>query len=43
MPAVYIFLLGPAIISLSEFFNQGGSDLLNTGSNAIDRLNQLRQ
>lgn len=29
MPAIYIFLLGPAIVELSDFFNAGGSDSLN--------------
>lgn len=28
MPAVYLFLMGPALIELSEFFNQGGLDAL---------------
>lgn len=30
MPAIYIFLLGPAIVELSNFFNSGGSDSLNS-------------
>jgi len=30
MPAIYIFLLGPAIVELSDFFQSGGSDSLNT-------------
>lgn len=30
MPAIYIFLLGPAIVELSDFFHSGGSDSLNS-------------
>lgn len=30
MPAIYIFLLGPAIVELSDFFHSGGRDSLNT-------------
>lgn len=29
MPAIYIFLLGPAIVELSDFFQSGGTDSLN--------------
>lgn len=39
MPAVYIFLLGPAIIELSEFFGTGGFDSLRTGTEALQNLN----
>ena len=42
MPAVYLFLLGPAVIGLSNFFNQGGRDSLDSGSTAIQRLNTQR-
>ena len=42
MPAVYLFLLGPAVISLSDFFNSGGRDALGSGSSAIQRLNNQR-
>jgi len=31
MPAVYLFLLGPAIIQLNGFFASGGTDALNSG------------
>jgi tight adherence protein C len=43
MPAVYLFLLGPAIIELSNFFYEGGRDSLDQGSRAIERLNELRR
>ena len=43
MPAVYLFLLGPAVIGLSNFFYQpGGADSLDTGTTAIQRLGQQR-
>ena len=42
MPAVYLFLLGPAMIAMSDFFYSGGTDSLNTGSSAIRRLNSQR-
>jgi len=42
MPAVYLFLLGPAVIGLSNFFNEGGRDSLDTGTTAIQRLNAQR-
>lgn len=42
MPAVYLFLLGPAVIGLSNFFNSGGRDSLDTGSSAVQRLNAQR-
>ena len=43
MPAVYLFLLGPAVIGLSNFFYQpGGADSLDTGTSAIQRLGQQR-
>ena len=35
MPAVYIFLLGPAIIELNKFFNEGGMETMQMGQNAI--------
>jgi len=40
MPAVYMFLLGPAIIELSDFFNEGGRDVLDAGRQAVDQLNR---
>jgi len=39
MPAVYLFLLGPAVIGLSNFFNTGGRE---TGTTAIQQLNSQR-
>ncbi|MBC8117473.1 MAG: type II secretion system F family protein [Candidatus Saccharimonas sp.] len=42
MPAVYLFLLGPAVIGLSNFFYSGGRDSLDSGSSAIQRLNAQR-
>lgn len=43
MPAVYLFLLGPAIIDLSEFFSAGGRDALDRGTQVIQRLNADRR
>jgi tight adherence protein C len=38
MPAVFLFLMGPAIIQLSDFFNEGGRELLeNGGAAAIEQ------
>lgn len=42
MPAVYLFLLGPAIVELSNFFYSGGRDALDQGSAVIERINQQR-
>lgn len=42
MPAVYLFLLSPAVIKLSDFFSSGGRDALDSGSRAIERLNSNR-
>jgi len=42
MPAVYLFLLGPAIVELSNFFSSGGRDALDQGSAVIQRLNEQR-
>ena len=42
MPAVYLFLLGPAVISLSDFFNSGGRDALGSNSSAVQRVNSQR-
>lgn len=39
MPAVYIFLLGPAIVELSDFFTQGGTNALRAGPTALRQLN----
>jgi len=43
MPAVYLFLLGPAIIDLSNFFNSGGRDSLDQGTQVIQRINANRR
>lgn len=42
MPAVYMFLLGPPIIELSDFFHGGGRDAIDGGREALDQLNQQR-
>ena len=39
MPAVYLILLGPAVIELSHFFHGGGRDAVDAGRQAIERLN----
>ena len=38
MPAVYLFLLGPAVLELSEFFGHGGFDAVSAGSQAAQQL-----
>jgi len=38
MPAVLMFLLGPAVIELSNFFNEGGSDVLTAPTEMIQQL-----
>ena len=42
MPAVYLFLLGPAINELQRFFQGGGMDSLNSGSQVVQRMNASR-
>lgn len=42
MPAVYLFLLGPAINELQRFFYGGGMDSLNSGSQVVQRMNATR-
>ena len=42
MPAVYLFLLGPAINELQRFFYGGGLDQLNSGSQVVQRINATR-
>ncbi len=42
MPAVYLFLLGPAINELQRFFYGGGLDSLNSGSQVVQRINATR-
>lgn len=43
MPAVFLFLLGPAIIQLSDFFNNGGVDELNENVRQVERLENREQ
>jgi len=42
MPAVFLFLLGPAIIQLSDFFNEGGADAITESVQQVERL-ELRE
>lgn len=42
MPAVYLFLLGPAVNELQKFFYGGGADSLNSGSQVVQRINATR-
>ena len=42
MPAVYLILLGPAILGLSDFFKNGGREQLNQGAREIQRINTER-
>ena len=42
MPAVYLFLLGPAINELQRFFYGGGLEQLNSGSQVVQRVNATR-
>jgi len=39
MPAVYLILLGPAVIELSDFFHGGGRDAVDAGRQAIEQIN----
>lgn len=38
MPAVYMFLLGPAFVELARFMESGNDSLLNSGVNALNDL-----
>lgn len=42
MPAVYMFLLGPAVIELADFFGRGGRDSLDRSGEVIQELNEQR-
>jgi tight adherence protein C len=42
MPAVYLFLLGPAFNELQKFFYGGGLESLNSGSQVVQRINATR-
>lgn len=39
MPAVFMFLMGPAVIELTKFTNAGGLQALNQGRDALRNLN----
>ena len=43
MPAVYLFLLGPAINEMQRFFYGGGLDSVNSGSQVVQRMNATRK
>jgi hypothetical protein len=40
MPAVYLFLLGPAVIELSNFLHGEGRQAIDRGQNAVEELNR---
>ena len=42
MPAVYLFLLGPAVNELQRFFYGGGINSINNGSQVVQRFNSGR-
>ena len=42
MPAVYLFLLGPAVNELQKFFYAGGLDSLSSSSQVVQRVNATR-
>lgn len=37
MPAVFLFLLGPAVVQLQDFFNSGGVDAFRDTTDAVSR------
>ncbi|TXT38863.1 MAG: type II secretion system F domain protein [Planctomycetota bacterium] len=43
MPAVFLFLMGPAVIELSKFTNAGGLQALEEGRQAATRVNRTNQ
>lgn len=43
MPAVFMFLMGPAVIELSKFTNAGGLSALSEGRQATQRANRTQQ
>ena len=43
MPAVFLFLLGPAIVQLHEFYNGGGTQILRNEANTVIRAQQPEQ
>lgn len=40
MPSVFMFLLGPAVVSMNEFFDGTADELLESRENAINSLDQ---
>ena len=43
MPAVFMFLMGPAILELQDFFDSGGADNVQSGADAINQVDSLQQ
>lgn len=43
MPAVFLFLMGPAAIELSKFTNAGGLQALSQGRQAVQGANRVQQ
>lgn len=43
MPAVYLFLLGPAVVELQKFFNGGGLDAVTSNAQAVEQVNSNRR
>ena len=43
MPSVFLFLLGPAVVELSDFFGNRAEQLNSERDNALDTLNQQPQ
>ena len=43
MPAVFMFLMGPAVIELTKFTNAGGLGALSEGRQATQRANRTQQ
>jgi len=41
MPAVFMFLMGPAILELQDFFDSGGVDNIQQGADAIQNIDSL--
>ena len=43
MPAVFMFLMGPAILELQDFFDDGGGTTVQQGSDAIQNVGNANQ
>jgi len=43
MPSVFMFLLGPAVVSLSDFANNTANELIDSRQNALDSLETAPQ